>query len=618
MLGGPGLVVLLAALTPVVALIGWAARRGFDRTDDGFYLGSIAHPNDVTTDLLAFGDVYHPLFVLVGGNVTALRVGGALLTVAAGAAFAWVVLGTPALLGGPHRPGPLARAVVSAGLGVAGLLTQVGLPPTPSYNTLNLQALLVIATGLVLALTRRSRSVVVGWALVGAAGWVAFLAKPTSAAAAAALVLVSLVAARGRWRVLWVTPAATVLTAGVTMLLNRQTPAAVLARTRSGVESANLLGGHESLVRWDPVPHPPLLVVPVVALALAVTVLCGVLAARGRRTLAAVPLAVAGATFVLVTAPRWERASSAALLARDGGFVLGALGLLGLAAAVAVHVLRAARRPGRRFGPVADDRQPPVAVDERSLAGAAHRLPFGRPAAATGWVLTLVLVLLPAAFAFGTNGNLWSAAGRASVLVLAPLTARLVGTGSSVWLAPALTAALVLTPLQVAAVASPYRYPSLLDATAAADLGPWGSLLLTPIDAPQAAATVGLGERLGVRDAFVIDLTGGSPGTVFLLGGRPVGQVWVFGGYPGSDAVARHALDDARCAAERAFVLDDPTAPRRIDAHVLGALGRDLYRDYEPVGELTYYRAAFSGRPVEGAARAVIYRPLVAPTAACA
>jgi hypothetical protein len=610
-------VVLLAALAPVAALIGWAAPRGLDRTDDGFYLGSIAHPRDVTTDLLAFGDVYHPLLVLVGGDVTALRVIGALLTVAAGTAFAWVVLGTPILLGGPRPPGPLARAVVSVGLGAAGLLTQVGLPPTPSYNTLNLQALLGVATGLVLALSRRGRTVVLGWALVGAAGWLAFLAKPTSAAVAAALVLVSLLVVRGRWRAVWVAPAATVLTAALTMLLNGQTPAAVVARTRSGVESANLLGGHESLVRWDPVPHPTLLVVPVVALALAVTVLCGVLAARGPRVLATVPLAVVGAAFVLVTAPRWERSAAADVLARDGGFVLGALAALGLVVAGLAHALRSARWRGRRVRRVTGGPRHPASVSRPSASRAGDRLPTGRPSAASGWVLTVVLVLFPAAFAFGTNGNLWSAAGRASVLVLVPLTARLVGTGSSVWLAPALTAALVLTPLQVAAFGSPYRYPSLTEATVAADLGPAGTLLLTRTDAPRAAATVALGERLGVRDAFVIDLTGASPGTVFLLGGRPVGQVWVFGGYPGSEAVARHAINGARCAAERAFVLDDPTASRRIDAHVLDALGRDLARDYEPVGELTYYRAAFSGRPVEESARAVLYRPVVAPTAAC-
>lgn len=576
--GGPVLLVLMAALLPLAAMVGWAAPRGLDRTDDGYYLTSIAHPADITTDLVAFGSVYHPIFSALGGDVAALRVAGACLTVASVAGLAWVVLSTPLLLGSGVPPRPRTRAAVALALGSAGLLSQTGLPPTPSYNTLVVQAFAGIAAGLVLALTRNGSIARAGWVLVGVSGWLAFLAKPPSAGLAAVLVLLAVACAPGRRRSAWVLPVATVLSAAVTLVAYQQHPFDQIHRIVTGIQALQALGSYEALVRFDPLPLRPLLLFPILLLALLVGLLSVTITPRVSRPLLALPLVAVAAFFVTGTSWEWARITDAGLLSRDGGFALALIATLGL------MVLRLVRR--RRAEPLAA-------------------------------VLLVVVFLLPAAASFGTNGNLWSASGRAAAFLMILLTARLVGTPGSLWLAPALTTALVLTPLQVAAAAEPYRYPALPLSNVTTDLGPNGSLSLTATDARQVRATVELGDRIGIRGRYVIDLTGVSPGTVFLLGGRPVGRAWFLGGYPGSETVARLTLDRSRCAALAADVLVDVSSPRRIDTRALGAIGRVLEKDYQSVGEIAYYRAADGGELAVPNARAVVYRPTATPSARC-
>lgn len=63
----------------------------------------------------------------------------------------------------------------------------------------------------------------------------------------------------------------------------------------------------------------------------------------------------------------------------------------------------------------------------------------------------------------------------------------------------------------------------------------------------------------------LLDLTGDSPGYQFQLGLKPVGQDWILGGYPGSDATARYVIGLDACAMRGAWVLTAPGTPRNID-----------------------------------------------------
>jgi hypothetical protein len=99
------------------------------------------------------------------------------------------------------------------------------------------------------------------------------------------------------------------------------------------------------------------------------------------------------------------------------------------------------------------------------------------------------------------------------------------------------------------------------------------------------------------------------------VGAQPVGLAWMLGGYPGSERLARSALDRVACKdIGRAWILSEPSGPRRLSGDVLGYYGADVDRDFSPVGSLESpigeYPSAFRQvllkptRPAEVAQRA--------------
>jgi hypothetical protein len=144
----------------------------------------------------------------------------------------------------------------------------------------------------------------------------------------------------------------------------------------------------------------------------------------------------------------------------------------------------------------------------------------------------------------------------------------------------------------VATAAAPYRYQPLLTATTATPVGS-GTVRLTPADHEHVAELAALAERLGVDEhTRVLDLSGDSPGSIFLLGARPVGQAWMLGGYPGSESAARLAIQHDRCSMRGALLFVAQGAPRALPARVLDTVGLELDRDYEVVG--VFHRARSS------------------------
>jgi hypothetical protein len=264
------LVVAVGAATLVVAVNLFMATRGLDRTDEGFYLNLISRPDDDPATVLPFGYVYHPLYTLVGGSIVGLRWFGMLLTVALGMLATWTMLGLPRLVGRALPRG--ARAAFAAAIGPTGLFVFLALPLTPSYNSLNLQAMLVVVMGLALAAFGEGRQQPVGWALVGVGGWIVLLAKSTSAAALAALVLLFVLVGLGRWARYLPVAVATCALSAVPLLLTTS-GTRLVERVEAGAEIAGIRGSHgRGLVRWDPIYADRVFVIPALAVLLLVVI----------------------------------------------------------------------------------------------------------------------------------------------------------------------------------------------------------------------------------------------------------------------------------------------------------------------------------------------------------
>ena len=165
----------LALATAVVAsitIIGWVvwySRFGIDFTDEGYYLEWISNPWSYKASVTQFGFIYHPLYQLVGGDIVLLRRANLLITLG----LAWIlcfVLCRKIII--RHK---LAKPSCSLPLvGVALVLSTSALAllglwwlPTPNYYSLNLQALLIAGTGILLAEANTSRNSLKGWVLIG-------------------------------------------------------------------------------------------------------------------------------------------------------------------------------------------------------------------------------------------------------------------------------------------------------------------------------------------------------------------------------------------------------------------------------------------------------------------
>jgi hypothetical protein len=86
----------------------------------------------------------------------------------------------------------------------------------------------------------------------------------------------------------------------------------------------------------------------------------------------------------------------------------------------------------------------------------------------------------------------------------------------------------------------------------------------------------------------VIDLTGVSPGSLYVMGARPLGVAWTLGrGYPGSGDFLTAALDDEACEAIAAsWILTEPGSADSFSPEILGRSGIDVSGDYLQVGTI--------------------------------
>lgn len=539
------------ALASVVALatLLWSLPRGLDLTDEGYYLTEMAHPGDSTATALLFGYVWHPVYAVLGGSVLGLRLVGfgvvALLAVA-------LTLAVLRLAPSHTRPGPWGVASVCAVAAALAFVPLSSLPATPSYNTLAWLAMATAALGCAWAWT--GRRPVLGGVLVGAGGAAAVTAKPTTALVLAVAVVLTTPWRRTGWRPVLAASAVLVVGLGALVAVAPGHLAGLVEVVQRGVEATV---GHAELVRRD-----PFLRSPQVFLGLLVAGLGGAAAGfLGRRSrLAGLVLGAVSVAVAATSLWRWwdvGMTSSIDLLLPTAA--LTCFALLG-AVAVALVVLG-------RDGALAPD-----TVRVR---------------------LAVLLVLLPAAHAFGTNNNLWHWSGLAvvfwflAVLLLVGTTGAVAAAAGGLAAYTALVSA-VITPLD------PYRSGPLTQATTVTQVSRAGTTMRLPAEEARVATEMlAVGDRLGVtRETRVLDLTGASPGVVWAWGARPLASGWVIGGYPESLEAARTSIEPARCDLARALVLWTPDQARALPDEVLEPFGVDLPGDYRAVATFPRLRPA--------------------------
>ena len=218
---------VVLSLSVCAGLLVYGSGRGFDLTDEIFYLVWTRDPNAYWLTYQPFGYLLHPLFKAVGGDLQSYRLAGFAITAAAGAVLGWSL--SPA----GRKP------AVFALYGAAAALT-IFFPwiITPSYNSAaNVGALLTVA-GILNAFADRPARRYVGVVAAAAGLCLAAFSKPPLFAIGVAAMLVSAFAAR-RQRAALPLVAAPLLAAFLACLF--LAPAKMLGLVRRMVASQHIL-----------------------------------------------------------------------------------------------------------------------------------------------------------------------------------------------------------------------------------------------------------------------------------------------------------------------------------------------------------------------------------------
>jgi len=554
-----GLAALCAAGT--ILLIWWLLRYsayGIDFTDESFYLVWIANPFIYDGSITQFGFVYHPLYRLLGGDIAALRQINILLTFALawGLAYSFLASIVPKI-----KDSRITLPVVSASLATSAFIIFDSWLLTPSYNSLNLQALLITTTGLVLADRSVDRKSISGWLLIGVGGWLAFMAKPSTAVALAVGVFIYLLFSRKlSIRMLALTAISAIALLSISALLIDGSLVGFVNRLQLGIEFAKHLGGG----------HTPSQILRIGNFQLS---------AKFKLFI----LLVTGAVFLAL----WS------MCAKNKKWQI-----IGLLISIAFFSITALLTLGQVHRATGLGQFQGLLIFAVVYAAVISALALGRLRALKSvtsqqWMIAALFFAMPHVYAFGTNGNYWQAGSSAAIFwLLAGLT--LLGPmirerSSWMFLLPlALAAQTVTTTLIQTGVEQPYRQPQPLRLNASTlEIGPQRSkIVLSEGYAKYFASVESVAREAGFQsNTPVIDLSGQSPGILFSINAKNIGQPWTLGGYPGSLAFVKAGLSRFSCEdISHAWVLFEQDGPRNIPAEVMDGVGADFPANYDKVG----------------------------------
>ena len=531
--------IVIVAVQAVMFIV--AARRGFDLTDESFYLLTYRHWTEWPSVSL-FGAYFTWPYVLVGHDVWAMRLLGFALLLGAAIWFgseAQRAFG--ALVGRRSRDGELATAVAAA----AAIWSYYGaspVSPTPSYNLLTLAcALVVLALALRLGrivhddAPRGRLATAFALGLVGSVGVASKFSSGLLVLALALAVFAALAWHRldaGVWsRVVLAAIAGLALNLlalwiadpGLPLRFERgiEVTLAMMERSATGEVAALVFGA----LPQDALHALRVLLWPLLFAVLALT--AG--AQLRRRPLAdalAVAVFVAGAlVYTFVKDNRFYRIVLVTWIAV----------LLGCAA---LWLLRARLASGARV---------------RSL------------------VVAGAILVVPFAYSYGTSNALLQHMGMAAIfpLVIAAVLIRTMWLERAVptWLFAGALALLAALPAEIVVrqwVDGRYTYrlgASLAEQTVPLPANPGGiDLDVTPALARSLESYLLLLRSAGFSSGQpLIDFTGQSPGLVAIANGAPVGAIWYIGGVYAGERMARMSLGWVDAAqVRRAWLLTTP------------------------------------------------------------
>ncbi|MSU96895.1 hypothetical protein EB795_23725 [Pseudomonas mandelii] len=558
----------------ILGLLMVMSRYGLDFTDEGFYLAWGSNPGLYDWSLSQFGFIYHPLYLLFGGDIALIRKVNVLVVFG----LSWILVFT--LLKevfDEDLKGKILHLAFAFGFASGSLVFFSTWLPTPSYNSLNLQALLIAATGLAAAQSKISKESIFGWALIAIGGWLAFMAKPSTAAALGGSAFVYILLARKfNFRLIVFCGALTLFLLLCSAFFIDCSVDDFIRRIQVAMRFSDFLGGGYSvnnLIRVDDFvlnQQDKVLFFSVLLISLVIALLMY----SYRRVFSVLGIICAGSIVLLILLLVTFRV----LVTLDNG---GFHSLLMLAI--------------------------PASMVLFSIGLYRHRFFLHVPI--SRWAIGLMFAIYPHVYAFGTNNNYWQVGGLAGFFWLLGglvLVTPVISKAKACYaLLPFLLATqLIVVLLLLTGMESPYRQPEPLRLnTHKVEIGQSGSGLVLSRDyATYLTDSMTASRKVGFLSGTpVIDLTGQSPSVLFAIGATNIGQAWMIGGYPGSFKMASEVLKGVPCEQlAAAWLLTEPEGPRSLSDSLVSSFGAEP-SDYEVVASWNTAKGAggYEQRPAQ-------------------
>jgi len=595
-------------LVGAVGLIIFSLNKGFDLTDEAFYIQNAWYPQLNQGRFSEFGQYLNPFVSIIGKDVAMLRLSGLLILLSVSFVFAFQLLqfSREQLSEEPSTPELI---VLVSGTVLAALGYYRFWLITPSYNWFALLGLALVVGGGILALRKRGNHTkkatsqmkvpiyLLGIAVfIAAGGILGFIGRPTTALAFGLVV--------GVWFIFvmhakeWLPIGfAAVLMCGAFISLHvwlfEPSWVAFLNRLEVAQDlGASLEVGHTLLNALERAKKtilliPELFFKPPMAVGfLAIFVWIGLATLLHHRMDRFQFLrGCAGRTDFLHAPLVWSNAI-----------------LLGLSALVLMWIMRSSpERIEALPGPLGLEvnlflgtlliLKPTFFRKSWLPRGAMNFSPSTKVAKPT-LLLMVLCCTIALANSFGSTSDLISGSGTASILYAASAmiaVLELLPRQFSVRRLVLLT--LVAGPtiyVLLSAYSYPYRLPNSVFEQRN-EVTFFDSTTTLRVDMPTAQWINGM-QRIALNGGWepgtpLIDLTGGTPGAAVILGGTPPTTPWLVGGYSGSEAYVRKALSLADTnMLQSAWILVSPDGSRHISSDALETVDLKFPDHYSLVG----------------------------------
>ena len=569
----------LTSLISSIFVIFWVLKYsgyGISFSDEGYYLNWISNPFIYKISISNFGYIYHPLYILLDGNIPSLRIANFLLSLSLAFIMSYLFIRSFDHIKIEKK----IIFILAIGISINVFIFQY--IPTPSYNHLTLQALMIVSIGILLINRTSISKNILAYSLISFGGWLTFIAKPTSALGLAIIVSIYLTVSRLiRIKFLILSLIIIFLLFLITAIVIDGSASLFLKRYLVSFEIAQLgESGHgiKDIFRIDSIEIN-----------------------RNNKSMILFIFLIS-LFFLIINYFDLK-------IKKIFSIFLATFTLMFIISFTLIETNWVPQygyhQPLHLFGIFF------ACIFSRFIFFNKKKFVYSK----TNWIIAFFFLIMPYIFALGTNNNYWIQSGIAGIFwLLSSLTFTIPLSIKNNNHLPIICLVIISQLITVLHLQEKFKKPYGQDSslktnkTSISTKGDNREIYLSKEIAHFIKNARDIANQSGfLKGDNIIDLSGQSPGLVYLLGGSSLGSAWNLGGYPGSNQMAKAKYNTIGCdEMAKSWVLDQESK-QKISNKLLTNLSIDFPQEYQFVGSWIAPKS-FGGQKINRIQK--LYKPI--------